>query len=914
MSQVAGSLHGTARSQQTSRPWWASLTGWLRRHERLPARDALMLLPECAVIIGFIAVIWAGIWLMLSQQYEAAESAAVRDSGNLARAFEENTERIVAGVDQILLSMRTDYARNPATFDLLDWQRQHTRSDRFTVQFGMAGADGFTRGSTLGRDAGKGIDVSDREHFRVHLDPTRDELFISKPLIGRGSGKTTVQFTRKLIGPGGRFAGILLVSLGCEELSRFYDTLDLGNGVVVLAGTDGIVRARGPLRDDVIGSDMSSQKAFTQYRAAKQGHYWTTGRWDNTNRIISFRRLPDLPLLVLVGFDADAVFQSYRHVRTRSIFIGSIATDIVLLLGTLWIVLRRRWITSKRQLQLTFETVNQGIVMVDANGHASVVNRRALQLLGLPMEMLQQPKSIDWPMQPVGLPAQAPDGSSAASLTVSALGTAEIIRNDGRVIEVQSYPTSFGDTVLTYTDVTERKLAETRILHVAHHDALTGLPNRLLLNEHIEEAVAQVSKRSGHFAVFGLDLDGFKTINDTMGHDAGDLVLCRFAERLRLLVRPDDIAARTGGDEFIVLVRDLGSPATADAVAQRLIDGLALPVDLGGSVSTLDSCVGIAVFPEDGIDGRTLLKNADTALYRAKAMGKGSICHFEKWMDQSLLERRALELDLRQALDRNELDVYFQPEFSCGTLQVVGFEALVRWQHATRGFVPPDVFIPIAEECGLIATLGAMVLEKACGMASKWRPRHRIAVNLSPVQFRGGGLVPLLADILVRTGFSAEMLELEITEGVLIKDEEQAINSLRALKELGVSIALDDFGTGYSSLSYLRRFPFDKIKIDKSFVRAQEHDTGTRTIMEAVLAMSSRLNLPVIAEGVETKEQLTMLRSQGCPEVQGFLLGRPMPEADVLEFIRSLNERDGRHLRLAASNPALPKPAETCAA
>lgn len=874
--------------------------------DRLVPGDVLMLLPECIATILVIVVIWGGIALLLQQQYNTARDAAVRDTANLARAFEENTERIVAGIDEILLSMRTDYARNPAEFDLLDWQRHHTRTDRFTVQFGMIGPDGFVTGSSLEGVADRRIDVSDREHFKVHLDPARDELFISEPVLGRGTGKWTLQFTRKLLGPGGRFAGVLVVSLGCEELSKFYNTLDIGRGFVTLVGADGIVRARGPLREGAIGTDLGAAPAFAQFAGLSHGSYQAISGIDHRARIISFRRLRDLPLVVLVGFDTADVFGGYVHTRSRAIWIGGIATGIVLLLGGLWIALRQRWIESKRLLQLTFDTVNQGIVMVGADGQASVVNRRALRLLDLPMKMLSHPGAISWPAMP---PARrslsrkgGPASSSAGQPALEAV--TQIVQQDGKVIEVQNYPTSLGGFVLTYTDITERRLAEARILHTAHHDPLTDLPNRLLLNECIARAVEQEGRSGSYFAIFGLDLDGFKTINDTMGHDAGDLVLCRFAERLRRLVGPEDIAARTGGDEFTVLVGGLAGPADAERAARRLFNDLAFSVDLGGSVFTLSCSIGIAVFPVDGTDGRALLKNADTALYQAKGAGKGSFRRFEHWMDQSLAERRALENDLRQAVADDALDVYFQPQFGCATLNLVGFEALVRWRHAKRGFVPPDVFIPIAEECGLIGAIGCTVLERACTLAAGWRPPLRIAVNLSPVQFRGDGLLAKVSDILRRTAFPANLLELEITEGVLIKEETQALNTLCALKELGVSIALDDFGTGYSSLSYLRRFPFDKIKIDKSFVWAQQQDAGTRTILEAVLAMSSRLNLSVIAEGIETREQLALLREQGCPEVQGFLLGRPMPAAEVDDFIRSVSGEDARdrsHLWLAAS-------------
>ncbi len=386
-----------------------------------------------------------------------------------------------------------------------------------------------------------------------------------------------------------------------------------------------------------------------------------------------------------------------------------------------------------------------------------------------------------------------------------------------------------------------------------------------------------------------LDLDGFKTVNDTMGHEAGDLLLSRLADRLRGLIRPIDTVARTGGDEFTIVQRNVDSQEDVRRLVQRLLDNLQDPVQVDGYRLTVGSSIGVALYPRDGSDGRVLLKNADTALYRAKADGRGTFRFFEPEMDRSLQERRALEHDLRLALEQDRLEVYFQPEFACDTLEVVGFEALVRWRDPARGVVPPGIFIPIAEECGLIEQLGRIVLEQACTLAASWRPQCRIAVNLSPSQFRDQSLPSLLSDILERTGLPAHLLELEVTEGVLIRDEDQALGILRGLKEHGVRIALDDFGTGYSSLSYLRRFPFDKIKIDKSFVQAQQYDPGAQAILETILAMSGRLNLTVTvtAEGVETDEQLAMIRRQRCTEVQGYLLGMPMPAAQVPAFLQA---------------------------
>ncbi len=895
MVQASAGIAGGAWTRNSPVPEKASGIDRLRRRVSayLDGRDTLKLLPECVAVIGFIGVIWFSIGAMLGQQYDAAERAAVRDTGNLAHAFEANTERIVAGIDQILLSVRTAYADAPDSFDPNAWQRRQMWPDRFMVQLAMIGLDGFARGATMGGAAMQRVDLSDQDYFRAQLVPDRDALFISKPVAGPAGGQWTVQFTRKVLNQDGGLAGVLVVSLGCDELSRFYDRLELGHGMLALAGTDGIIRARRPLREGGIGSDISGDPFFGRIRAGRHGATLASSPIDGVERVVSFRRLPDQPLVVLVGFDTAQVFQSYSTTRARALMAGGAATVGVLLLGTLWILLRRRGIASKRALRLTLETISQGIVLLDASGHAPVMNRRALELLDLRPEELPGSGMVAWPLATEG-------GGVAAGGTVM-----QLARADGRIIEVQGHPTPFGGAVLTYTDVTDRKLAEARILHLAHHDALTGLPNRTLLNMRIAEAVAQAAREANHIALFCLDLDGFKTINGTMGHDIGDVVLCRFADRLRALVRPGDTVARTGGDEFTILVRGLAKAATAENVARRMLDGLPLPVDSGSCAPTLGSSIGIALYPEDGADGPTLLKNADTALYRAKAEGKGGFCRFEGWMDRSLAERRSLERDLRLAIERREFEVFFQPQFTCDTLRVVGLEALLRWRHVERGFVPPGAFIPLAEECGLIVPIGRMVLEQSCVLAAGWQPRCRVAVNLSPVQFHDGTLVPLLSGILRRSGFPPSLLELEVTEGVLIKDEDQALATLHALKALGVHLVLDDFGTGYSSLSYLRRFPFDGIKIDKTFVHAQQQDSGTRTILEAVLAMSKRLNLRVVAEGVETEEQLAMLREQGCTEIQGFLLGRPMPAGEVENFLRSETEwagRDGRRLRLAASN------------
>ncbi|MBV9734267.1 MAG: EAL domain-containing protein [Acidisphaera sp.] len=439
--------------------------------------------------------------------------------------------------------------------------------------------------------------------------------------------------------------------------------------------------------------------------------------------------------------------------------------------------------------------------------------------------------------------------------------------------------------VASVRDLSDRKRAEEQIRHLAHHDAVTGLPNRFLFNDRFVQALELAERTGAGVAVLCLDLDRFKFVNDLLGHEGGDRLLVEVAERLRATVRGVDTVARLGGDEFAVAQPLADQPQSAAALASRLIEALARPFDIDGQHVQIGVSIGIAISPTDGRTGPKLLKNADTALYRAKAEGRNRLCFFEPEMDLRLQGRRALEQDLRQALSRGELALNYQPLFDCRSGELEGFEALLRWTHPVRGQVSPAEFIPLAEESGLILPIGRWALETACAEAVAWQDRLRVAVNLSPAQFKQQDLPVMVAEILARTGLPARRLELEVTEGLLIDNTERALGILRELKDLGVRISLDDFGTGYSSLSYLRRFPFDKLKIDKSFVKASDEDAEAAAIVSTIIAMGYNLGLSITAEGVETQSQLDLLRSQACHQAQGFLLGRPLPAREVSEML-----------------------------
>ncbi len=441
---------------------------------------------------------------------------------------------------------------------------------------------------------------------------------------------------------------------------------------------------------------------------------------------------------------------------------------------------------------------------------------------------------------------------------------------------------SLGDTI---RPALFQKVTEERMRFAAHHDVLTGLPNRALLEEKILSALRQAVSTGRQVLVMFIDLDGFKGVNDILGHLVGDQLLKHVAKIINSTIGPNDFVARLGGDEFIVVRSDVEDAEADSELANLLIDCISDSVIIEDHELRVSASIGISVFPRDGLDHHILFKKADIALYRAKAEGRATYRTFEPGMDERLHHRVMLEEDLRHALDTESLQVHYQPEYESATLRLAGFEALARWDHPKHGWISPEIFIGVAEEAGLIGRLGAFVLERACEQAMQWPADCFIAVNVSAIQLLDTGFVSVLKDILKRTGMPANRLELELTESVMTDSGRQTAHTLASLHELGISLALDDFGTGYSSLSNLLRFRFDKVKIDRSFIQEQHRDSEARAILEAILAMSRHIGLKVTAEGVETQEQLAMLKTQGCSLIQGHLLGRPVPGSETMELV-----------------------------
>jgi diguanylate cyclase (GGDEF)-like protein/PAS domain S-box-containing protein len=533
--------------------------------------------------------------------------------------------------------------------------------------------------------------------------------------------------------------------------------------------------------------------------------------------------------------------------------------------------------------------MSQGLCMFDRDQKILVCNKRYAEMYGLTREQTRSGTTLREIVQhriAKGLFAGATPNEYMHERTARVTAASNSVQqlSDGRFIAIARRPMSCGGWVTTHEDITERRQAEAKIAYMAHHDALTGLPNRTLLHERLEQAI----ERIGHgeaLAVHCLDLDRFKEVNDTLGHAVGDALLQAVAARVAGCIRDTDTLGRVSGDEFTIIQWPIASTEEARAVAARIVEVVHEPFSLMGHQVMIGTSVGVALAPKDGVDGEMLLRSADLALYKAKQERRGTYRFFEADMNTHLQSRRDLELALRNALQNGEFEVYYQPLLNLKHNEVCSFEALIRWNRPGIGMVSPADFIPLAEETGLINQIGEWVMREACREAAAWPGHIMVSVNLSPVQFKNRTLVQMIMSALAASGLAPGRLEVEITESILVQDSDSALEMLKSLRLLGVKIALDDFGTGYSSLSYLQSFPFDKIKIDRSFIKDLESgNENALAIVSAVVQLGSSLGMATTAEGVETADQLEIVRSRGCTEIQGYLLSPPKPAQQIAEY------------------------------
>jgi diguanylate cyclase (GGDEF)-like protein len=648
--------------------------------------------------------------------------------------------------------------------------------------------------------------------------------------------------------------------------------------------------------------------------AAGGGTYVSAATAREPARLAAAHLIMPLAMAVDVSMPQSEALADFNRLEPWTIAVGAaLAISVVLLLRTLaahysGIERAKHKLAEQNalleviqgQLRATLGNISQGITLFGRDARLIVSNGRYAEIYRIDPDRIVPGISL---AEIVALrveqgtgPMQAADSYVDLIAAVPKDGEDRLINvqlRDGRTIAILQRRMQDGGWVATHEDITERRRAEAEIAFLARHDVLTGLPNRAVFHDLIERALPEAA-RGAMFAVLFLDLDRFKAVNDTLGHRAGDALLKQVASRLGATVREIDTVARFGGDEFVVLQPLVEQPDGAMRLAERIIAVLCEPYMLEGTQASIGVSVGIAMAPGDGTSAEALLKNADLALYLAKAEGRGTFRFFEPEMDARLVRRHDIERDLRTAMAEGSLELHYQPIVNLQSGAVRAFEALIRWNHPVHGPLPPSEFIPIAEECGLILQVGEWVLRKACRQAASWPESIHVSVNLSPLQFRGGALVDLVAAVLAQSGLEAARLELEITETVLLAGSQANIATLHSLRRLGVSVAMDDFGVGYSSLSYLYSFPFDRVKIDGSFVANMMQRREARHIVRAITGLCRDLGMRTTAECIETREQLDVLRELAATDGQGYFFGKAMPAAHVAAFLETSPFRPAR--------------------
>ncbi|OKO74238.1 diguanylate cyclase [Bradyrhizobium sp. NAS80.1] len=734
------------------------------------------------------------------------------------------------------------------------------------------------------------VSVSDRGYFhRLKSDPTsQEEVEVVPGRFGKGPA---IVFARRVSGPHGEFLGMVSRAISPDQLEAFFASIGLGEeSSISMHHRNGQLLARVPHVDEMIGQNY--RNGTPEQRAVFERSTVTTqlaSPIDGKDRIVASRMLTGEPLVVVATKSLDATLATWR--AQTKFFVAVAVLSIGLLVLTLYLIFRQmmhRLSVEKQRLDTALNTMTQGLLMFDQDERLIVCNTRYIEMYRLSTDVVKPGayfRDVIQHRHDTG--SFEGDVDSYCDGILSSTGhtqSAVVETADGRLIEIKNQPGAAGGWLATHDDVTERIRADERIAHMAHYDALTDLPNRVLMRGHLERRVAELAEGKP-FAILYIDVDEFKGVNDSLGHEVGDELLRQVASRLRACVSGNDLVARLGGDEFAIVKAGTNDQTELTALAETILKALRAPVNCNGQEIPTDASIGIAIAPDHGDNLDDLLKRADLAMYAAKSEGRRTFRLFVPEYDAKARLRRQLELDLRQALTRGEFEVHYQPLVDLAANVVTGCEALLRWRHPERGMISPAEFIPVAEETGMIGEIGEWVLKQACLEAAGWPGQIHVAVNVSPVQFRAKTLALKVAAALAESGLTPGRLELEITETVLIRDDAEALTILQQLRELGVRIALDDFGTGYSSLSYLHRFPFDKIKIDRSFISDIGEPEDSSPIVQAVVHMAAARHMATTAEGVETEAQREVLRQLGCSQMQGWLFSPAVPAAKLKRLL-----------------------------
>ena len=733
--------------------------------------------------------------------------------------------------------------------------------------------------------------IADRAFFNVFKSGAEASPVLVELERGRIAGGWATTVARKVTGPRGEFIGIVTRSIAPATFEKYFASVALGEGAAIsMYHRNGTLLARHPHVERMIGSHVRSSPIY-RYISSPSGHgtIRLTSPIDGQERVASAYALRSFPIAIVASTTVAAALADWREQTRFLILVAGVSVMVIAAMLFLFVrKLLRQHQVEKQRLDTAINNMIQGLLLYDSSQRLVVCNQRYISMYGLSPDVVKPGlgfRDLVAHRKQTGSFKGDVDAFVSTVLRNVALGKithSTVETADGRSILMVNQPLKSG-WLTTHEDITERTRAEEKIRHLALYDALTDLPNRALFHERLRLELAQIVPGE-QLAVLYIDIDEFKSVNDLLGHMIGDELLKSVAARLGQCIGESDFVARLGGDEFAIVQTAVKDPGESVDLVRRVYEAIRAPYECLGHQVTSDASIGIALAPEHGTDLDQILKNADLAMYAAKSAGRRIWRFFEPSMDAHVKARRMLETDLRKAIADQALEVYYQPCVNLQSNKVTGCEALVRWRHPERGMISPAEFIPIAEETGLINELGEWVLATACAEATTWPDDVKLAVNVSPVQFRSGTLALKIVAALAASGLAASRLELEITEAVLIRDDDAALEILHQLRSLGVQIALDDFGTGYSSLSYLQRFPFDKIKIDRCFVN-DIAENGGASIVQAVVNIAAARHMTTTAEGVETQRQRELLRGLGCTEMQGYLFSAPKPAAEARKIL-----------------------------
>ncbi|NWK46912.1 EAL domain-containing protein [Ralstonia pickettii] len=849
-----------------------------------------------AAVVGLL-FIWSFTFHQLTQERERLTRDAQARTQVEAQAFGEYSLGSARRVSEFLLDLRASWLAGREVFEQVIHERQEVVRD-LTFQVAVIDENGMLLYSSIGPVTDR-LDLSQREHFRVHKESGgRDVLFISDPVQGKVSKKWSIQVTRPIL-KAGQFAGVVVVSVSPEQFASFANTLAVGkDGAATIIRESGQVLARVP--NPTAGIEKPPRRRqFNRPGALETGSYRVVSGTDGVERIIGYHHVPEIGLYFLVGESVASVMAPYDSYRRTALVEAAAST---LLLALLYFTLRhqgaerRRHLEEMRLASLVYASSSEAMMVTTLDGQVVDVNPAFTVTTGYTAQEFkgQSSDAIRSECNEASVIDAMREGVSTRG---SWSGEYLIRRKNGSEFPALLTVDTFADSslgeprrVALIHDMTEKKRAEEVIWRQANFDPLTELPNRHMFYNRLRHEIARARQASTQLALLFIDLDRFKEVNDTLGHDQGDVLLKEIARRISAIVRGTDTVARLAGDEFTIILPDLPDAGAATPIIRALLARIAAPLQLGEESVEVSASIGVAMYPRDADSAESLLVRADQAMFAAKSAGRNQWAVFTPALQRAEQERLRVTSDLRVALTQGQLAVHYQPIVDLLTGKVRKAEALIRWTHPVRGEIDPADFIPVAEDSGLIVDIGKWVLNQALDQLTQWHATLdntlQVSVNKSPLEFRAHqSSNESWPKVVERRGLAPHSLVVEITEGSLMADSAEVVEHLHEFRRAGVDIALDDFGTGYSSLSYLKRFDIDFIKIDQSFVRSLAHDPKDIALCSAIVSMAHALRIKVIAEGIETEEQKAILVAAGCDYGQGHLFCPPVPPAAFEAFV-----------------------------